>query len=1223
MPKIIVPMPALTCLRMLQVIRLLILATVLEVPAVAATVSPSARTDTTSNWLQDWTNATVSDGTYLLPAASAGDEALIDDGRSIVVDSAITVDPGTITVGAASTLEIQGGSLTNGGSGPRTVFTDTNGSGGAVLISGGTFTATGAAPTDALFVQADSITISGGTFDMSGGQVILADTTALTVVGDEAGIQMDRLNVNSPTRAATIRFVFDENGISCIDSSAFINLSEATLIIDGSAYTGVAASFDLFSSPNIASVASDVTVIGLGEEGKDYVLTQDTENNIVRIEITDYGAARASVESLGNLISAPAIFTDDTIPGTPAALGPGDLKTLYYDTLDYEGNPTRAYAWVGIPEGASAENPVPAVVLVHGGGGTAFLEWVRKWKERGYAAIAMGLEGQTDELASQAEKDAGLAVGNWLKHDLPGPARAGIYGDTDKPLEDQWMYHAVADVVLANSLVRSLPGVDASKVGLVGISWGGVITSTVIGIDDRYAFAVPTYGCGHKFDIPNQYGAALGDNLLYREVWDPVLCIENVTTPLLWFSWPGENNFSLDSQGYTYHAAVKSERTVSLVPGMGHGHPPMWDRPESYDFADSVIESGASWCVQESISRTDSAVKVVFSSSRPLQSASLVHTSGTGYTGSLTWTETAVDSLVEDPAGTWTVKATLPAGTTGWFVNVRSQASDADADNDGTTDLYGYKDDQLIASSDYREIISVFTVPDTAFAMDHSLEETLSTGMLNMAFTGPTNAEIIDVQITEESHPGSFSVAEALPFVIWSPAPALTPFRIAFDNSVSGLAELETATAVLTIVWEDQLDGSTDQVQVPVSATARNPSTVTFNSDANWSSKEVYSFDDVVIESGAAVTLDQPDTAASLSVQNGSLEMTRGELLSLNTMEVASAGVVNLTSGQLSMGVDLLSIDGELRINGGTVDLPIAGLDPQLTGSGRLIVYGGSFSLRGGGAADLTRLGLLTEISGGTFLIEGQQLLESSGVLRVVGDNPSMDIRLQRLSASSSGTFQFVMDATGVGTVNFDYWINLGSVAVHADGSAYEGGPGEIVLIDSTNLNTPANPSNFSVSGFEGKGLDVEIVQDTSEDCVRLVMTPSAYGLWASGFGLSGLAAHAASDPDSDGLSNLLEFALGGDPAGGPDPGILPQTEVSPSEAGASLDFVFLRRRDAPAKNLSYSVKRSTSLAEGSWSTSGVSETGVVIIDSEFEQVTSSIAAGNPVFGRLEINLSN
>ena len=34
----------------------------------------------------------------------------------------------------------------------------------------------------------------------------------------------------------------------------------------------------------------------------------------------------------------------------------------------------------------------PAVICVHGGGGTAFPAWVQAWVDRGYAAIALDME---------------------------------------------------------------------------------------------------------------------------------------------------------------------------------------------------------------------------------------------------------------------------------------------------------------------------------------------------------------------------------------------------------------------------------------------------------------------------------------------------------------------------------------------------------------------------------------------------------------------------------------------------------------------------------------------------------------------------------------------------------------------------------------------------------------------------------------------------------------
>jgi hypothetical protein len=263
---------------------LLIATSLLSCVAQAATVTPSAATATTSNWLQDWAGATVSDGSHLLPAASAGDAAVINNGRVIQVDSPVSVAAGAVfvnnttgatfpdafleinpggslTTGAitlsqnadAGTLTIQGGALTtdqpvnvkangtftlssgsftNSGSGTRTIFSDTNGSGGVVDITGGTFTAQGAAATNALYLFADEINISGGVFDMSGGQVIPADTTTITVTGDAATITMDRLNINSTTRAATVKFIFDATGVSPVSSDGFLNLSHATLVVD-------------------------------------------------------------------------------------------------------------------------------------------------------------------------------------------------------------------------------------------------------------------------------------------------------------------------------------------------------------------------------------------------------------------------------------------------------------------------------------------------------------------------------------------------------------------------------------------------------------------------------------------------------------------------------------------------------------------------------------------------------------------------------------------------------------------------------------------------------------------------------------------------------------------------------------------------------------------------------------------------------------------------------
>lgn len=393
-----------------------------------------------------------------------------------------------------------------------------------------------------------------------------------------------------------------------------------------------------------------------------------------RLTAGGYGKQRAAVADLAKLTQAPAMREAD-------GYVQGDhLKAIYYDGLDWKGKPTRVFAWLGLPAGVDAQTggKVPGVVLVHGGGGTAFKSWVQKWNAKGFAAISIAVEGQTDRKSPSGSKS-----GAWSRHAWAGPARQGIYKDaTEKVLlADQWMYHAVADTILANSLLRSLPEVDPSKVGVMGISWGGVITSTVIGIDHRFAFGIPTYGCGGLSTAKNQYGQALGNHLLYQNVWDPALRFESVMTPTLWLSWPGDRHFPMDHFAASY-SSVRGPRAVCLVPKLGHGHRPPWNAPDSYAFAESVLRTGKPWCEPTNSERKEGSLQIDFVSSKRLAKSVLVWTADTGLSGERRWNRSP--ARLTKQADHWAVRAELPEGATAWFVNVLT-------------------DDGLTVSSDYQE----------------------------------------------------------------------------------------------------------------------------------------------------------------------------------------------------------------------------------------------------------------------------------------------------------------------------------------------------------------------------------------------------------------------------------------------------------------------------------------------------------------------------------------
>lgn len=68
-----------------------------------------------------------------------------------------------------------------------------------------------------------------------------------------------------------------------------------------------------------------------------------------------------------------------------------NIRGLFFNGLPYHGKPTKVFCWYGVPETLQNGDKAPAVVLVHGGGGTVFPDWVKKWTDHGYIAISIGL----------------------------------------------------------------------------------------------------------------------------------------------------------------------------------------------------------------------------------------------------------------------------------------------------------------------------------------------------------------------------------------------------------------------------------------------------------------------------------------------------------------------------------------------------------------------------------------------------------------------------------------------------------------------------------------------------------------------------------------------------------------------------------------------------------------------------------------------------------------
>lgn len=224
---------------------------------------------------------------------------------------------------------------------------------------------------------------------------------------------------------------------------------------------------------------------------------------------------------------------------------------------------TRFFSYIGIPKG---EGPFPSIVLVHGGGGAAFGQWVKLFCDQGFIAIA------PDMFAQMPNPDM-------PGHIMPDPQGRPGMDDLQSftgPVEGQWAYHAVSRIILAGNYLRTLPLADPSRIFLNGVSWGGYLSSLVMGYDNRFAGICPVYGCGYLPEsatyfepILNRSGLLDGTPVRAADFWEPSLRFHRVTTPTLWISGDGDHSFSANCVS---KSAQATNGNIALLHNYEHNH---------------------------------------------------------------------------------------------------------------------------------------------------------------------------------------------------------------------------------------------------------------------------------------------------------------------------------------------------------------------------------------------------------------------------------------------------------------------------------------------------------------------------------------------------------------------------------------------------------------------------------------------------------------------------
>ncbi len=337
--------------------------------------------------------------------------------------------------------------------------------------------------------------------------------------------------------------------------------------------------------------------------------------------------------------------------------------SLIYTGEEYEGKVTEVFAYYASPSTLKGKNSgtgeFPGIVLVHGGGGTAFRIWAQEWAERGYAAIAMDLSGNQPLPEDQQDNPWG-SKSTRLEAGGPKQGDENKFFRLDEAFTAQWQYHSVSNIIRAHSLIRSFPEVNPDRTAITGISWGGYLTNLVAGVDHRFRAAVPVYGCGFL-----QQGSAwdsqfdsLGADATQRwvELWDPSRYVANATVPMLFIN--GTNDFAYFVENWQKTANLARNAQYAMIPELNHSHFHGAAPGEIYRFISTTLEDKTEFI--SSIKLEEKGEKVRYSISHASEEIYLAYTADDKRSPERDWQLIPLDKAKG--------KVTIPSDARLWYI---------------------------------------------------------------------------------------------------------------------------------------------------------------------------------------------------------------------------------------------------------------------------------------------------------------------------------------------------------------------------------------------------------------------------------------------------------------------------------------------------------------------------------------------------------------------------
>lgn len=264
----------------------------------------------------------------------------------------------------------------------------------------------------------------------------------------------------------------------------------------------------------------------------------------------------------------------------------GDVvcRVVRFQVGVFKGKPSRVAGFYAFPKGAME---IPALLQIHGGGGSANLNQAVTDAQKGYACLSLNWGGNKLRFGNSKEGYDGPQT-DWGALDATHPPQrqksnhfAGpitpdefTLDDVESPRNSNWFVVLMA-ARRALTFLEQQPEVDGSRLGVYGHSMGGKLTTNLAGIDPRVKAAVPSCGgagnilpeqndlpgCVKKPASPLEL-ACISDNAY----------IPRIKCPVLWLSPTNDFHAPPSNMAWNWRNVPDEQLRFSIAPHLNHRH---------------------------------------------------------------------------------------------------------------------------------------------------------------------------------------------------------------------------------------------------------------------------------------------------------------------------------------------------------------------------------------------------------------------------------------------------------------------------------------------------------------------------------------------------------------------------------------------------------------------------------------------------------------------------